>query len=127
VIIAADNLPQILWVEPCRKCRRSDEVTEHDRELTTLGFGEPAADAGGFVRGFGRSAGRSPLLGGRFASQRSNRIDQDAAMSNRRHADIFEVLGRQLRQNCSIDRVLAECRLVLREAKAPQPTSEVHD
>jgi hypothetical protein len=48
-------------------------------------------------------------------------------MSDRRHPDVFEVLGCQLRQNCFVDRVLAECRLVLSEAKAPQPTSEVHD
>jgi hypothetical protein len=48
-------------------------------------------------------------------------------MSDGHHADVFEVLGRQLRQNCFIDRILAECRLVLFEAKAPQPTSEVHD
>jgi len=47
-------------------------------------------------------------------------------MSDRRHADVFEVRGCQLRQNCFVDRVLAECRLVLSEAKAPQPTSEVH-
>jgi len=46
-------------------------------------------------------------------------------MSDRRYADVLEVLGCQLRQNCFIDRVLAECRLVLSEAKAPQPTSEV--
>jgi hypothetical protein len=47
-------------------------------------------------------------------------------MSDRRHADVFEVLGCQLRQNCFVDRVLAECRLVLSEVEAPQPTSEVH-
>jgi hypothetical protein len=45
-------------------------------------------------------------------------------MSDRCHADVFEVLGSQLRQNCFVDRVLAECRLVLSEAKAPQPSSE---
>jgi|SRR6516162_6490616 hypothetical protein len=48
-------------------------------------------------------------------------------MPDRRHADVFEILGCQLRQNCFVDRVLAECRLVLSEAKAPQPTSEFHD
>ena len=48
-------------------------------------------------------------------------------MSDRHHAEVFEVLSCQLRQNCFVDRVLAERRPVLREAKAPQPTSEVHD
>src|ERR1700751_1925850 len=62
-----------------------------------------------------------------LASQRGDRIEQDAAMSDRRHADVFEVFGGQLRQNCFIARVLAECRLVRCETKAPQPTFEVHE
>jgi hypothetical protein len=34
---------------------------------------------------------------------------------------------REIVQDIGVDRVLAEYRLVLCEAKAPQPTSEVHD
>jgi hypothetical protein len=34
---------------------------------------------------------------------------------------------RQVTQNISVDRVLAECHLVLFEAKAPQPTPDIHD
>ena len=49
-------------------------------------------------------------------------------MSDRRHADVFEVLGRSgFAELLPLTRVFAECRLVLCEAKAPQPTSEVHD
>ena len=36
------------------------------------------------------------------------------------------VFRRQVRQDLLVDRVLAECRLLLPEAKAPQPTSDVH-
>ena len=40
--------------------------------------------------------------------------------------DLAEMILRQIVQNRIVDGVLAECRLVLFEAKAPQPTSEVH-
>src|SRR5215472_177795 len=40
---------------------------------------------------------------------------------------ILQVLRRQSWQELLVDRVLAECRLILFEAKAPQPTSEVHE
>ena len=42
------------------------------------------------------------------------------------YAKILQVLRCQVRQDRVIDRVLAECSLILSEAKAPQPTSEVH-
>jgi hypothetical protein len=40
---------------------------------------------------------------------------------------ILQVLCRQARQQRFIDRILAKCRLILFKAKAPQPTSNVHD
>jgi hypothetical protein len=36
-MIGADGLQQILRVEPCRECCRTDEVAEHDRQLPALG------------------------------------------------------------------------------------------
>jgi hypothetical protein len=41
-------------------------------------------------------------------------------------AQLLQVLIRQIGKNAEIDPVLAECRLILFEAKAPQPFSEVH-
>src|SRR6476646_1771532 len=39
---------------------------------------------------------------------------------------ILQVLCRQTRQDRVVDLILAECRLILFEAKPPQPTSDVH-
>src|SRR6516165_11033138 len=63
-VISADDLPQLLGVEPGRQCGGADEVAEHDRNLAALGFGERAADAVGLVRGFSRIAGPILLPGG---------------------------------------------------------------
>ena len=41
-------------------------------------------------------------------------------------AQLLQVLIRQIRQNRIVDGVLAEYRLILLEAEAPQPSSEVH-
>jgi hypothetical protein len=40
---------------------------------------------------------------------------------------ILQILRRQVRQDRLIDLVLAECRLILFEAKAPQPSFDVHN
>jgi hypothetical protein len=40
------------------------------------------------------------------------------------HAEILQALGGQVRQDCVVDLVLAECRLVSFEAEAPQATPE---
>src|SRR5260221_11252729 len=47
-------------------------------------------------------------------------------MSDSVDTQLFQVLRRQARQDRIVDRVLAECRLILFEAEAPQPTPDVH-
>ena len=47
-------------------------------------------------------------------------------MSDKSDTKILQILGRQARQDRVVDLILAECRLILFEAKAPQPTSDVH-
>jgi hypothetical protein len=44
-----------------------------------------------------------------------------------RHAKLLQVLFRQTRKNRLINLVLSEGPLIPFEAKAPQPTPEVHD
>ena len=39
---------------------------------------------------------------------------------------ILQVLRRQIRQDSLIDMVFAECRLVLFETEAPQPTRDIY-
>ena len=47
-------------------------------------------------------------------------------MSDKSDTKILQVLGRQARQDRVVDLILAECGLILFEAKPPQPTSDVH-
>ena len=54
-------------------------------------------------------------------------LKQLAAVSNSRHAQILEVVRRQLWQDGGVNFVLAEFRLVFVEAEAPQPPTDVHD
>ena len=48
-------------------------------------------------------------------------------MPQSRDAKFLQVLVRQARENRLIYLVVAECRLVLPEAQAPQPDHNVHD
>ena len=48
-------------------------------------------------------------------------------MSKRRDAKLLQVLVRQARENRLVYVILAEDRLVLAEAQAPQPDHDVHD
>jgi hypothetical protein len=88
-VIGADDVAQLLRIEPRRQCRRTDEVGEHDRELASFGFGSLAVGAVGLDRTFG---GVAKSLG----SQRGDRIEENTAMADRRHAEVSEVLSRQL-------------------------------
>ena len=48
------------------------------------------------------------------------------AMTNRTDAKLLEVLRREVGWDRLAYLVVAECRLILPEAQAPQPTSEAH-
>ena len=50
-----------------------------------------------------------------------------AAVPKGRDAKLLQVLRRQVRQDRLVYLILAECRLVLPEAQAPQPDHNVHD
>jgi len=62
----------------------------------------------------------------RFSSRRGDRIEENTAMADRRHAELSEVLGSQLGQGCLIDRVFPECLLVAFQAEAAQPGRDIH-
>src|SRR6478672_3299645 len=47
-------------------------------------------------------------------------------MANRGNPQILQVLGRQMAQVFSTDAILAECRLVLLQPQALQPSSDIH-
>ena len=47
-------------------------------------------------------------------------------MSNNRDTEVFQVLRRQVGQDRLVYLILAECRLILSKAQAPQPDRDVH-
>ena len=47
-------------------------------------------------------------------------------MPQGRNAKLLQVLRRQARQDRLVNVVLAECRLILPEAQAPQPDHDIH-
>ena len=61
-----------------------------------------------------------------LSAQGCDGVEQLTTMSDKSDTKILQILGRQARQDRVVDLILAECRLILFEAKAPQPTSDVH-
>ena len=47
-------------------------------------------------------------------------------MADRGHADGDQVLGRQVRQDVSVDEIVAECQLVLLKTKLLKPTRDIN-
>src|SRR5262245_65850492 len=80
--------------------------------------------AWGTRRGRCVSRGR---LAARVVTQRSDSIEQLHTVPKRRDAKLLEVLFRHARKNRLVYVILAECRLILAEAQAPQPDHDVHD
>jgi hypothetical protein len=60
------------------------------------------------------------------SAELGNGFDQLAPVTYRRHADVLEIIDRQLRQHCPIDFIIAKVGLVSLEAQAPQPRLNVH-
>ena len=61
----------------------------------------------------------------RITAQRSDGVEQRAAVPDKANAQILQVLRRQAWQDLLVDRIVAECSLILCEAEAPQPTVNV--
>jgi hypothetical protein len=62
-----------------------------------------------------------------IGAESSDGIQQLHTVSKRGDAKLLQVLVRQARENRLVYVILAEDRLVLAEAKAPQPDHDVHD
>ena len=61
-----------------------------------------------------------------FGVQCCYSVEQLAAVPDKSDTKVLQVLRRQPRQDRVVDPILAECRLILFEAKPPQPTSDIH-
>ena len=58
--------------------------------------------------------------------ERRDRIQQTTAVTDRRNAEILQVLRRQTRQQITGDGILLECRLILAKIKRAQPVGNFH-
>src|SRR6516164_10986570 len=84
----------------------------------------------------GRSGGRERAAAGRGgwnwiwrrvgSAELGNGFEQLAPVAYRRHPDVLEIVGRQLRQHFPIDFVIAEVGLVSLESQFAQPGRYVH-
>jgi len=85
-VISADHIAQIFGVDARRELGRADQVAEHDSQLSPLGL---CSDS----RAWGRR--RRCLRGVLTIAERSNGVEQAAAMADRRNAKLAQVVGRQ--------------------------------
>ena len=85
---------------------RADQVAEHHRQLPAFGLDGPQPRCY-------RLCG-SPRC---IISQKSDRIEQLATVSDRRHTKRYQVRGRQPRQQLELDIVGPEGRDVILQAK----------
>ena len=84
-VVVPDQLAQILRVKPRRERGGADQVAEHHRQLPAFGIGRCRA-----------TARRRRHDCGHRSAERGNRIKQHAAMASKHHAEILEILRRQL-------------------------------
>ena len=110
-MIRGDDLAQILGIEARRKLGRADQIAEHHRQLPALGSW------------YGR---RSLCCSIGYAVRCGDRLEQLASMAPEHHAEIPEILRRELGQRLPIDLVVAEGGFVSLETQAPQPHCYVH-
>jgi len=113
-LILADQIGEILRVQPGRKLGGTDQVAEHDRQM-------PAFGALQVIQGGGRSKG--------FVGQRRqvrNGLQQSFPFRQTRDAKVLEVFVGQFAKQGGIDAVFLKCHRVLIEPKASQPRTNVH-
>ena len=130
VEIGVDEVAPVLGVEPGGKARRPDKVAKHHRDRAALGIDARSRLRSGRDRGRGQSGGRA--RGGRRGrrlgrrAERGDRVEEFSPVADDRDAEIFQIFGRQARQEVAVDRVVAERRFVLPETEVVEPGRDVH-
>jgi hypothetical protein len=104
-VVRGDDLAQIFRIESHGERGRADQIAEHHRQLPAFGLG-----------GHQDVEGRYPGGGG-FGAEHGNCVEELAAMDPKHHAEILEILRRELRQHVPIDFVVAERRHVALKAQ----------
>ena len=115
-VICADDLTQILGIEPSRELGRTDQIAEHHRQLPALSIDSRWC-----------FTGRRRHHGGRhLGNERGNSVEQSPSMPYQRDAEILQILGGQSRQYRSVDLVVAERLFVLLQPETVEPCRYVH-
>jgi hypothetical protein len=125
--IAADQIAPLLGIELRRNCGGADQIVEQNSDIATL----PSS----FLRRRGgrqrcRRSVRSCRPGPRIIV-RCVRIERGGGLEEfetrtEREAELAEMIVREIGQNGEVYVILAEHRLILFEADAPQQTPEIH-
>jgi hypothetical protein len=120
-LVGADHLAQVFGIQPRRKRGRRDQIDEQHGQLASLRRGFRSHASGGLE---GRSAPMSP---GRLGLlEISDRLEQEPAVTDRRHPEFPEVIAGQVRQRAGVDRVIAERLCITLQPQLPQPRLDVH-
>ena len=64
-------------------------------------------------------------MGGGEEFRDGDRVEKLAPMPDNCHAEVFEIVGVQAKQNVSVDRVLAKGGLILAQTEVPEPNSDI--
>ena len=120
----AEDVAHFLGIEPGRKCCRTDEIAEHDGQLSTFGIG---GSWGRRRRRDGAWLGRGIAIGNGagFGLEARDGVEQPTSMADQIDPDIPEVVGGQARQHLDVNRVVAKRRRILFEAQPAQPIGDI--
>ena len=119
VLVGADDLAHVLGIERRRQRGRADQIDEHHGQLPALSCRRPR-------HGWGPASARFCQPRQSWLGQRGDRLQELAAVPDDGDANVFEVVGGQLRQNVGRNLVLPERLLVALQPQLSQPRQDVH-
>jgi hypothetical protein len=120
--IGTDEIAPFFSVELCGNTGRIHQIAEHHRDMPALAHGLGRWCRSRCYRGSRRYCFRAGV-----SAQRCNGVKQLQPMPDCRDAKLLQGLVRQTRKDRLVYLILAERRLILSEAQAPQPDHDVHD
>ena len=124
LLVGADDVAQLLRIQPSRQCRRAYQVAEHHRQLAAFAFGSCRGDGGGDGRRlehFGCGGHRSRLA----PIELADGLQEHLAMPQRLHAQLPQILIGQRREEIRCDVIVLEGVGILREPELGEPRSDV--
>jgi hypothetical protein len=122
LLIGVDHPAHILGIEPRQKRRRPYQITEQHRQLAPLGFG---SDEHSRLLRFRIAVGWLYRPRALLRAQRSDRFEELLAVAER-DAEFFQIGFGQVRQDISVNIIVAERLFVPRQSQIPEPRRDIH-